>query len=154
MKSLFKPLIISTSLSILGLCFTISHASNEQLAHLNKQAIAESHVYVYVFPLLASEGNSQQSKNFRSIISNTESLSGGSTLIGGLLNNPLLILSKNSLSNINGSEKGKSQSFLEMSAIFNDKLLSFFAYFQNKNKVASINELANSSSVLTSNCKS
>jgi len=152
MKSLLKPLITSTVLSIVGLCFTISHAANEQPTNLNNQKVVESHLYAYAFPLLESEGNHRQLIVSNSIINNSESFSGGSNSIGGMLN-PLLIIPNNiiprSLPN-----KEESHGFFEMTAIFNDKLHSFIASFHNPKETDISDELENSSSMLTSDCKS
>ncbi len=152
MKSLLKPLIISTALSTLGLCFTISHAANEQISSLKitQQAIHAAHVYVYAFPLLESEGNSNNFTDNNLMIS-SNSLSGRSLPLGELLKNPLLILPDEVLPSTNTAEK--SQSFFEMSALFNDKLQSVIAYFNDTTTVDNIDELADSSA-LTSSCKS
>ncbi|MCJ8319789.1 MAG: hypothetical protein MJK12_09145 [Colwellia sp.] len=151
MKSFLKPIITSTVLSIVGLCFTISHAANEQPTNLNNQKVVENHLYAYAFPLLESEGNHSQLIVSNSIINDIELLPGGSNSIGGLLN-PMLIIPNNiiprSLSN-----KDESYSFFEMTAVFNDKLQSFIASFHHSSEVDITDELAISSSILTSNCK-
>jgi len=151
MKSLLKPLTLSTALSTLGLCFTISHASNEPLA--NTHAISSSHVYVYAFPLLESEGQHTQLITSNSIISSSDSIIGGSTSIGGLLNNPLLLIPNEVLPS-HSSKNSNEHGFFEMTALFNDKLQSFIAYFQRSEEVDITDEFASSSKALTASCKS
>jgi len=153
MKSLLKPLMLGTALSTLGLCFTISHASNEQLLTAKNQNIASKHVYVYAFPLLESEGNHTQLIASNNIMNSSESLDGSYTSIGGLLNNPLLIIPNEVLPN-HSPEKNNEHGFFEMTAMFNDKLQAFIASFQSSEEVDITDELANSSSVLTASCKS
>ena len=153
MKSLIKPLILSTALSTLGLCFTISHASSEQLNSLNKPATSAAHAYVYAFPLLESEGNSNKFNNNNLIISElSQSLGGDSTSIGDLLNNPLLIIPNETSPRDNGQDT--KHNFFEMSALFNDKLQSLLAYFHSSENIEITGELESSSTALTSNCKS
>lgn len=157
MKSLLKPLITSTVLSIVGLCFTISHAANELPSNLNNQRVVESHLYAYAFPLLESEGNHSQLIASNSLTNDSQSFASGSNSIGGMLN-PLLIIPNNILPNNiitrSGPNERKSHGFFEMTAMFNDKLHSFISSFQNSEETDITDELANSSSLLTSSCKS
>jgi len=152
MKSFLKPIITSTVLSIVGLCFTISHAASEQPTNLNNQRVIETHLYAYAFPLLESEGNHSQLIVSNSIINDSGSFPGGSNSIGGLLN-PMLIIPKSIIPK-NLPNKDESNSFFEMTAIFNDKLQSFIASFNTSAEADLTDELANSSSMLTSKCKS
>ena len=85
--------------------------------------------------------------------SNTKSIKGHTNSIAGLLHNPLLMIGHHSTSEIELAAKSGSISFYEMTAIFNDKLQTFLSYFNKPKKVEHVNELANSSSSLLSDCK-
>ena len=151
MKSLLKPIILSTALSLISLCFTISYASNIHVINLNKP-VATSQVYVYAFSLLDSEGSQLIGGNLV-MNSNTKPINGHTNSIAGLLHNPLLMIGHHSTLAAEVSQESRSSSFYEMTAIFNDKLQTFLSYFYEPKKVKHVNELANATSTVLSDCK-
>tara|TARA_B110000914_G_C15217622_1_gene333618 strand:+ start:162 stop:605 length:444 start_codon:yes stop_codon:yes gene_type:complete len=147
MTSLLKLLLLFTALTTIGLCFTVSSAAIDSSSTSDHHATT-----VYIFPLLESEGKSNNFTDSNLIISIRSASLEGSTSIGDLLNIPLLIIPNDVLPRPKMPKK--NHSFFEFSALFNDKLQSFIAYFHDAKKVDHADKLADISSVFPKNCNS
>ena len=116
MKSLLKPLLLSATLSAIGLSCTISYAS----ASLSSDGIERS------VPSSVRD----------SVLANTNAVGGivnrPFNSFEYLINKPLFQISINEISSIgplNFNDTPKKNEIFEVAAIFNDKLQLFLAYF-------------------------
>ena len=136
MKSILKPVIISTSISVLALCCSVSYAKANSTAHeLSRMQ------HVYALPKLSSEGISRvKPKHFNSF--------------GQMLDKPMLRIPLNESPLFKKSLPSKKNEFFEMATIFNDKLQQLMASIQNglSNKSSDQQSLSSDSSIV--NCKS
>lgn len=136
MKSILKPVIISTSLSVLALCCSVSYAKANASAHEISRM-----QHVYALPKLSSEGISRiQPKPFNSF--------------GQMLDKPLLRIPLNESPLFKKSLPSKKNEFFEMANIFNDKLQQLMVSIQNGLSNESSEHLPLSSDSSIVSCKS
>lgn len=108
MKTIFKPLFISTAMSVLGLCFTISHAATILPVEEN---IVESKMIVMtqIFPVT-------QSNSYRK-----------PEQFGRIFDKPLVRIPLDELPLQNFKQQRKKNEFFELATVFNDKLQQLIA---------------------------
>lgn len=108
MKTIFKPLFISTAMSVLGLCFTISHAATLLPVEEN---IVESKMIVMtqIFPVT-------QSNSYRK-----------PEQFGRIFDKPLVRIPLDELPLQNFKQSRKKNEFFELATVFNDKLQQLIA---------------------------
>ncbi len=119
MKSLLKPLLLSTSLSALAFCSTFSLAADATQKQMNHNKSFSS--LIYALPHLESEGVTKLQ------LTTINSIQGA--------DNSLLPISKPDAA-LTRSCKAKKSSLYELTAIFNDKLQMFLSQFNDSTEYA------------------
>jgi len=116
MNIFLKPIILSTALGTLGLCCTISHATDTFKINAIAKNISHNSTNI-VLPRLAGEGIN--SNTYRQI-----------TTFAQLANKPLLIMPLGNNILLKEEIVNKGNAIFLAATIFNDKLHNFMSKFQ------------------------
>mgnify|MGYP000568749306 CR=1 FL=1 len=139
MKSLLKPVFLSTALTTLGLCCTISNASALSPADkIEGQMLASYQVQGL---LITNQADTQLLASHEDAFAN-------------LLTKPLARLASNVVPEATPIATGKKNEFFEIAAIFNDRLQQFIAHFQKADDSHAAAKTESDDDKLFSSCKS
>ena len=139
MISRLKPVLLSTALTTLGLCCTISNASAISPAVQIKSQFAIT--YQTQGLLITSQAS-------------TNLLTSNENAFANLLTKPLARLASNEIPEAIPVSSGKKNEFFEIAAIFNDKLQQFIAHFQRADDSHAAVKTKSDTNKLFGNCKS
>lgn len=126
MKSILKPLLISSALSAIGLSCTISNAFAES-SNVDTGYTAITVNYIQALPKLSSEG-------INKVLGQTQSQD---LISNSIINKPFLSLSSVKLSELTSYKANNKNKLFQMATIFNDKLqqlLSMWPFKSNYQK--------------------
>lgn len=115
MKSLIKPAAIAIFATSIGLSCTIAKAAEEQVTDFTK--VKQQYVFLHIAPAIEDGGSSLSSSSWQQHINDAPKLP---------VDKPQAHQSCRST--------GHNNKLYELSAIFNDKLQMFLAYFNDSNE--------------------
>jgi len=116
MKSILKPLLISSALSAIGFSCTISNAFAESPTPIINDAVVTVN-YLQALPKLSSEGISRA-------LSNSQSQN---IIFNNIINKPFINLTSVNLSDLTPYKSNNKNELFQMATIFNDKLQQFLS---------------------------
>jgi len=118
MKSILKPLLISSAFSVIGLSCTISSAFADSLTPSVSHAATTAN-YIHALPTLSSEGiNRTLDKSYSQNI-----------IVNNIINTPSLSLAAINFPNFTPQKSNNKNKLFQMATIFNDKLKHFLSFF-------------------------